>query len=383
MKNLHGIVLAGALLGLFATLSCQNQQGGYEKASRKLDKLKAEMTKVKIEKIDLILSHLRDKQQFNGNVLVAEQGKVILKKSYGFSDFRKKTALDTSTVFRIGSITKQFTATLILMLQEIGKLNVQDTLPRFFPGIAYKKVTIHHLLTHTSGIPDYLTYFYADRTPFEMMTYASNRNIINWLQNESPPLNFKPGDKWEYSNTNYILLAVIIEKIVKKSLPKVIKEFIFRPLEMKHSIIHEYTSRKEIPQRAVGFQPDNATPNDDNYLNKLYGDGGMFSTIGDMYQWNNALYTNKLLQPSSVRAMFNPVKLNNGKIQNYSYGWQIKEKGVYFHIGNWLGFKSVILRIPEEKSCLILLTNNSNLQFEQIYQMLFNIMRNRKYKMPE
>ncbi|NJO03165.1 MAG: beta-lactamase family protein [Bacteroidia bacterium] len=224
------------------------------------------------EKIDLILSRLHDKGLFNGNVLVATNGKILLKKSYGVADFRDQTPLQLQSVFRIASVSKQFTAMAVMILRQEGKLLYDDPLRKFFPDFPYPSVQIRHLLSHTSGLPDYISQFYT-HTP-EMMTYASNQNVVDWIMGDQPPLHFPPGSQWAYSNTNYVLLAELVAKLSRHAFPDFLRAHIFDPLEMENTFLFKYSEALNVPHRVYGFYPDNQTLYDDNFLNKILGDGG-------------------------------------------------------------------------------------------------------------
>ena len=338
-----------------------------EKLSQKLDSLIIEMRGIKYKKLTLIFDRLHQKGLFNGNVLVSMQGKILFKKNYGFADFRNNKKLTDDSSFRIASLNMQFTAMAILILAEKKKLKLEDTLQKFYPGLNYPPITIHQLLTHTSGL----------------FTYANNQNVISWILNDSPSLEFLPGTSWGYSNTGYVFLAEIIEKITKRSFSEFLDKNIFQPLDMKNTFLMDYALEKKIPNKVYGFYSDNITLNDDNFLDRIYGNGGMYASINDLYKWDQALYTEKLVKKETLHKAFTPVDLYNGVTYDYGYGWHLKEndQGMY-HLGAWLGFRSAIMRIPRDKNTIIILSNNMNPVFNEIVEMVYNIMYNKPYKIP-
>ena len=297
---------------------------------------------------------------FRGTVLVGIDGKIVFEKAYGLADEEWAVPNTPKTKFRIASLTKQFTAVCILLLQERGLLHVQDPVLKYLPDLpaAWKEVTVHQLLTHTSGVPnpDYGGKQYANMqrigaTPGELVALVANQ-----------PLDFNPGTKWNYSNTGYIVLGMLIEKLSGQSYADFLKSNIFQPLGMTDS---GYDRAPEILRaRASGYDINNGHLTNPDFIDMSvpFSAGGIYSTVEDMFRWNEALaHPGKLLSADSLRQMFTeyPEAANQG--QHYGYGVVISRqkfgKLLYYHGGGVEGFSSIIQRYPEERLCIVVLSN--------------------------
>ena len=288
--------------------------------------------------------------QFSGAVLVAKGGKVLLSKGYGMANYELDVANTPQTKFRLGSITKQFTALAIMQLQEKGLLSVDDPVTKYFPDYKIaEKVTIHHLLTHTSGIHN----FTSDAEYMQMMTLNSppEKTIARFKEK---PLDFAPGEKWSYSNSGYILLGAIIEKVSGKSYETYLKENIFQPLNMVNTGYDH--SEVIIKNRASGYQMGKNGMVNASYLDMSipYSAGSLYSTVEDLYLWDRALYTEKLLKRTTLEKIFTPFK------NDYGYGWAIEEQNGHkriSHNGGINGFSTQINRYVNDDACVIVLSN--------------------------
>jgi len=297
---------------------------------------------------------------FRGAVLVGIDGKVVFEKAYGPADQEWDVPNTPKTKFRIASLTKQFTAACILMLQERRLLHVQDPISKHMTGLPapWKQVTVHQLLTHTSGVPnpDYASKQYAKvqrigATPQQLVALVGNQR-----------LDFVPGTRWNYSNTGYILLGMLIEKISGHSYAEFLKSNIFEPLGMQSS---GYDRATEILEgRASGYEiKDGHLANADFIdMSTPFSAGGIYSTVEDMYQWNEALAVpGKLLSANSLKQMFTEYSEATHQGQHYGYGVVISRqkfgKLLYYHGGGVEGFSSSVQRYPEERLCIIVLSN--------------------------
>ena len=313
------------------------------------------------EQIDALLTAYNQQRFFNGSALVAENGKVILRKGYGMANMEWQIPNAPDTKFRLGSITKQFTSMVIMQLVGEGKIKLDDKITAYLPDYRKDtgdKVTVRHLLTHTSGIPSYTSQpgFFANvsRNPFTVDAFVK--------QYTSGDLEFEPGTKWSYDNSGYFLLGAIIEKVTGKSYADAVKQRIFDPLEMKDSGYDRFAT--VLPRRATGYV---ITPN--GYENAPYLDmsipyaaGSLYSTVDDLYKWDRALYTDKLLSAELKTTMFTPV------LQNYAFGWSVHplklddqktEVATITHNGGINGFNTVEIRIPGTQDLVVLLDNTS------------------------
>lgn len=332
------------------------------------------LAQTKAQQIDQLLRHYVANDQFNGVALVTDQGKVIFTKAYGLGNREWQIPNTPTTKFRLGSITKQFTATLILQLVEQGKLQlagrVTDYLPDY-PKTTGDKITIHHLLTHTSGIPNFTDFphFFEtqSRDPYTPQTFIKKFADL--------PLDFEPGSAFAYDNSGYFLLGVIIERVTGKPYAQVLRERIFTPVGMLNS---GYDSAATIlSQRAAGYDKSSTGYVNTPYLDMSipYASGSLYSTVEDLYRWDQALYTAQLLNDSSKDKMFTPFR------EHYGYGWNITKEAVgqdsllvMAHAGGINGFLDIIVRIPSRKQLIVLLNNTSSIPLHSIQNNILRIL---------
>lgn len=322
--------------------------------------------------LDSLFSGLYNKQQFFGNVLIADKGSIIYQKSFGKANRTSNADLNAESVFELASVSKQFTAMGIMLLKKQRKLNYEDSLRKFIPELPYYNITIRQLLNHTSGLPDYMQLFtnYWDRTKI-----ATNSDVIGLLAKYKPPIHFVPGEKWEYSNTGYMLLAFIIEKASGQSFGDYLQKNIFQPLKMKRSLVYRRRyEKKTIPNYALGYVydrnkkqfalPDSVieTAGTVFCLDGIVGDGSVNTTVNDLLIWDRALYTEKLISKEMMGEALQPGTLNDGKKTNYGFGWAIAEvKGagkIVNHSGSWPGYNTYIERNIEKDKTIIILRNH-------------------------
>ena len=317
------------------------------------------------EKLDEALSASLDRliearYQPNGpgaTALVARKGVVIYKKSFGMADLELNVKMETEHVFRIGSLTKQFTAVAILQLVEAGKIKLDDDITRFIPDypVAGKGITVENLLTHTSGIMDYTAMAGYEAGIAE---HISPVDMIARFKNE--PLRFAPGSRYSYSNSNYFLLGHIISQVSGKTYEKYLEDHIFVPAGMTHSF---YAAENLIiPDRASGYSSDNGQTVNAPYISMTqpYEAGSVLSTVGDMFKWHQALLSNKLISQGSLKKAFSAFKLTNGDYANYGYGW--KTGGIYdmssvWHGGAITGFGTMQVYLPQEDILVLVFSN--------------------------
>jgi CubicO group peptidase (beta-lactamase class C family) len=316
--------------------------------------------------------------KFHGTVLVAKDGQVIFKKGYGMANIELGVPNAPEMKFQIGSITKQFTATAILQLHENGFLSLDDPITRHlteYPAETGTKVTIHHLLSHTSGVPSYTD------MPDIMSQKALPVTVDELLTIfKDKPLEFEPGEKYKYSNSGYVVLGAIVEAVSGKTYEEYIKENILEPLKMQNS---GYDHRDIIMEnRAAGYTLDekgelrNA---DFVHMSAPYAAGALYSTVDDMLIWDQALYAEKILKKSSLDKMFTPV------LKDYGYGWLIQEKydrTLVWHNGGIDGYHTTFNRWVDDNVCIVVLSNNDNAPVENIASGLAAIMFDKPYDVP-
>jgi CubicO group peptidase (beta-lactamase class C family) len=302
-------------------------------------------------KFDEYMSGMTRLGRFNGYVMVAREGRLVFSKGYGMANFEDEVPNTVKTKFRLASITKTFTATAVLMLQEKGKLGLQDSVCKHLSNCppAWKPVTIEHLLSHTSGIPDYA------QLPDFMSTLGQSSTTAEMIARFSAkPLQFTPGERFAYSNSNYYLLGQIIERVAGEPYADFVRENIFAPLGMVNSGYED--NRAVLKSRAAGYIKQGETLINARYMDmsKAYAAGGLYSTAEDLLLWDAALYTERLVSKKSLAMMFTPGKGEVG------YGWFVKRdfnRQLITQAGLNSGFAAVILRYPEERACIILLSN--------------------------
>lgn len=290
------------------------------------------------------------KLKFKGSVLLAKKDIVLVRQGYGMANLDKNLPNTPNTIFRIGSVTKQFTALAIMQLQEQGKLNVKDPVHTYLPDYPHgDQITIHNLLTHTSGIPN-LTEF-----PDFLATMGQQLTVEqNLAKFKDKPLDFEPGSVFRYSNSGYIVLGAIIERVSKQTYEDYVSEHIFQPLGMNDSGFRDGGTTDQ--QYAVGYTNGLDTPFEAPFIDMSipYSAGAMHSTIDDLYKWDRSLYTEQLIKKISAEAMFTPFK------DQYAYGWGVVDEGrkVYFHNGGINGFAAYIKRYTMDDMTVIVLGNN-------------------------
>lgn len=306
-------------------------------------------------KLDEYLISANEFHKFNGSALIAQHGKILLQKSYGYKNFERHVLNENNTIYQIGSITKQFTATVILKLQEDGKLSIKDKLSKYFPEFKYAgKITLENLLTHTSGIYNYTN----DIGPEDSAIVCNpiNKKLVTDIIFQHKP-SFDPGKQFQYSNSNYYLTGLIIEKVSGKSYEENVRDIIFRPLQMSHSLFDfKHSSDTNI---ATGYQTINDTTEIEATAWRwdstvTYAAGAIFSTTGDMYKWAKAIAKMEILSPDSWTDALKP------HLQNYGYGWYIDSMyghKTIAHGGGIPGFTAYMSYFPDDDITIILLTN--------------------------
>ncbi len=299
---------------------------------------------------------------FAGSVLISFKGEVIYTNALGYANRSKKTPITTQTIFQIGSMSKQFTAIAILQLASKGILNLNDDVTKFYPNFPYKGINIRMLLTHRSGLPNYV-YQFEELKNIDKHKLLNNQEMIYWLIKNKPKAEFKPNTRYKYSNTGYALLAAIIEKATGMPYATYIKEHIFKPLGMNHSFFYTNLYNENLDKKypvATGYLSENQEAGK-YYLNGILGDKGMFTTLKDLHTWDTALYKNYILPKNWIDSAFSiqtKTKLSN---IFYGYGWKIyflnDSFPVHFHSGWWQGYQSVIMRLPKDTVTIIVLKN--------------------------
>ncbi len=330
---------------------------------------------------------------FNGNVLVAQNGKVLYKKSFGYADYNTKNKLVSNSVFDIGSIAKEFTAMGILLLKDKGQISYSDTLRKFFPGLPYNNITIQQLLTHTSGLPNG---FAVVAKFFDHNKIASNDDLIRLLATEKPAALFSPGLDLVYSGTGFNLLASIIEKVSGQTYNTYMAEHVFKPLNMTHTMVANFPrSTKLIPGYADGFvysdslktyvNADSLHTGWTSYLSGITGEGMIVTTTGDLLKWDQALKNYRLLTAATQGAMLSvQAEKATFPFVKFGYGMRAGENdfgNYFFHNGSFPGYLSMHMHYTVGDITAIVLSNNES-HAEFIADALVAIALHKKIVMP-
>jgi CubicO group peptidase (beta-lactamase class C family) len=323
--------------------------------------------------LDSIITVFHKVNVFNGTVLVAKEGKVVFNKGYGFADAVSKKQNDPNTIFQIGSVTKQFTAAAIMKLQEEKKLSTKDYIGKYFPGLkGGDSITIHHLLTHRSGL-----YNYTDDTA---MWYGklSQEKLIDYINKKSTL--FRPGAKMQYNNTGYALLGYLIEKLSGKPYEQYIRNIIFKPLKMSMSGF-DFRSLSS-PQKATGYYDNGTQHIQARFIDSTisYAAGAIFSTTADMLKWSDALLNKKIIKPSSWQQM------TTSYAEKYGYGLVIDtthgEQNIW-HNGGLDGFVSTFYNLPKQKITVVVLSNYMQSNTINVASALAAAMLGKPYTLPK
>jgi CubicO group peptidase (beta-lactamase class C family) len=317
---------------------------------------------------------------FNGCIAVLENGQPVYERCIGYADFNKKNLLNDSTFFELASVSKQFSAVAILLLEKQGKLKLTDTLRQYFPALPYRNITIEQLLTHTSGLPDYekLLKKEWDRTKF-----ATNNDVVAQLAEHHPRILFPAGTRFEYCNTGYVLLSSIIEQVSGRSYAAFLKENIFEPLRMTHTRI--YNTRRAGPELLNNYAYGYVYSNDHQkyllpdsmekyaevrYQDPITGDGTVNSCILDLEKWEKEVQDPQIIPKEIFDMAFTNHTLPNGILTNYGYGFFLSggngTEPLTFHTGGWPGYTTIIVNFIQQKKQLIILSNNEYANFSRM-----------------
>ncbi|OQP66560.1 hypothetical protein A3860_13855 [Niastella vici] len=319
------------------------------------------------KKLDSLLAGYFIPSQPGCEVLVARHGQIIYEKAFGRANLELNVPLSTGMVFNLASITKQFTAVAILQLQEQGKISLHDSLQKFIPGFPSKghTITIEHLLTHTSGIKDYLQLDYSGQN-MERWDFTPQQLIDSF---KNYPLNFTPGARFSYSNSGYFLLGYIIEKVTGKQYQQYIMDNLLRPLGLTHTCFD--SDGNIIPGRVDGYRKDGADFKMADYWSPTieYAAGGLISNAGDLLKWHNGLYSYQVLKKETLQKAFIPFQLADGTTTGYGYGWFVKtSNGIKSieHEGGMPGFKTNEIYYPAEDLFIAILCNSGAVNIDEL-----------------
>ena len=331
---------------------------------------------VQEEQIDHIVAGLKSDSGPGAAVLVIKNGSIVFKRGYGVADLRSRRRIDAHTNFRLASCTKQFTAMAVMLLVRDGMLRYKDRLTDIFPEFPEygKSITIRNLLNHTSGLLDYedLMEKPAAGTPPENIPQIKDAGVLGLLQQQKTT-KFPPGTKWDYSNSGYAILAMVVEKVSGQPFGDFLHDRIFAPLDMKQTVAYE-KGKNAVAHRAYGHTHDGRAwrEMDQSPTSAVLGDGGVYSSLDDLAKWDYALTHYTLLSEAEMEPAIIPVKVADGSVQEpdgtpaaYGFGWFLnpyKNRSRMWHYGETVGFRTTIQRLVEDKLTIIVLCNRDDVE---------------------
>lgn len=353
--------------------------------------------------LDSLFETLDKQGVLNGCILVAENGNAIYEKAFGYADFSAKRMLNNQSIFELASVSKQFTSMAIMQLHEKKKISYDDDIRKYFPLIPYQGITIDNLLHHTSGIPEFLRW---NEKEVDVNRINYNRDILAAITGNKIPVDFKPGEQFSYSNTNYVLLALIVEQVSGMTFSDYMGKNIFGPLHMERTHVYpQRTIEQKSANYAFGYLydprtggfviSDSITANRyQYYFDGIAGPYGISSTTEDLLKWDQALYTDKLISKQEQELAYVPAKLNNDKTAAlaglpYGFGWLIMPSKeytgkIYMHSGGYPGYMTIISRYPDKNKTIIILTNTYNIiSLYQLCAAVENILFDKPFTVPK
>ena len=327
-------------------------------------------------KLDSLLKRIHKRHDFHGAVLVAKNKKIVYQNQIGTADFKKKTLLNKESVFQLASVSKQFTAAAIMLLQQRNQLKLTDTVNTYFPNFPYKDVTIKTLLNHTGGLPKY---FWIAEHKWQQKKAPSNNEMMELLTTSNVQRFFKPGRNFDYSNTGYFVLASIVEKISGISFGSFLKQNIFEPLQMTHSYVYSFENDSIRENQLDGYRLHRgwrhvkirSTVND-----AIVGDKNVYTTAEDLFKWTQGLNSGNLLSKESLALMFTKGETIYGRKVPYGFGFRIdtKEKNSIYHYGKWNGFSTGLTTYLEDDLVVIVLEHTSYNALKSLSRKIKNIV---------
>lgn len=355
------VVLFLAVAGMFSFSASSGQLNPYLDHELPLPTLTVPYSPDELAYFDSTITDFLEKRRFNGTALVARRGMVIYQNAFGYSDFKSRTPHTPNTPFQLASISKTFTATAVLMLQENGLLRIDDPVKKHIPEFPYPEMTIRHMLSHTSGIQNYM--WLVERYWDEPLL-PTNEDVLQLFIRYPRPVNFSAGTRFEYSNTGYAFLALLVERVSGMRFAEFLQSRVFEPLQMTNTFVYNPNDGPvDREHRALGHRPWGRTYiyREDQPHDGVMGDKGIYSSVTDLYKWDQAIYSHALLPGYVWEQAFEPVILKNQRTVNYGQGWRLQtflDGRIVHHPGRWGGFRTSFKRFIDNKTTLILLSNN-------------------------
>jgi CubicO group peptidase (beta-lactamase class C family) len=308
---------------------------------------------------------------FSGGILVAKNGIPVYERYTGFANPKTKDSITAESPLQVASTGKTLTAAAILKLVQEGKMNLEDPVTKYFPEFPYTEVNVKMLLNHRSGLPNYL--YYMEKMGWNRNVAATNQDVLRTLIEWKPPQAYIPGKRYNYCNTNYVILALIIEKVSGVLYPQYMKENFFVPLQMNNTFVK---TQQDSATVLYSYQHNGALWRPD-FSDGPYGDKNIYSTCRDLLKWDQALYDGRLIKPALLDSAFKPYSHEKPGIKNYGLGWHLmmlpNNKKVIFHNGRWHGFNSAFARLTDEHITIIITGNKMNMGVYQVSKKMYNL----------
>jgi CubicO group peptidase (beta-lactamase class C family) len=367
------IVLTISGIALYAITACQSNAANSNRKTKTADTTQTEV--LSESALAILNSPVTKSQQteltafyqnmvragFNGSMLVAKKGVVIFEKYHGLENYRNKTsAMNDSSSFQLASVSKTFTAMGVLWLMEKHQLSLTDIVQKYYPQFPYKGITLQMLLSHRSGLPNYL--YFCDSIWPDKDRFLSNDDVIQLMIKHRPRIQHTPDTHFQYCNTNYMLLGAIIEKVSGQKYADFMHKTFFEPLGMTNTFVYAPASAVRPHQTASHKYNGQLEP--DTYFDGVIGDKGIYSTARDMLKWDQALYSGQLFSAETIKAAYTPYSHEKPGVRNYGLGWRLMvypdSSEIVYHNGWWHGNNTVFNRIVKDTSTIIILGNKYN-----------------------
>ena len=368
MKRLLILWIAVACL----SLSAQTKSEQFELLNSYFDSINLDF---KRQEINAVFNEMVQQKHFNGILLVAVDTHIVYKNVHGYADYTKKTKLTNASQYELASVSKQFTAVAILQLYEQNRLQLTDTIGMYIKDFPYPDITIHQLLCHRSGLPDYLEFakMYHKNENYRL----SNDSLLRMMQSFQPPVLAAAGEKFEYSNTGYAMLALVVEQVAQMPFHEYLKNNIFIPAGMTHTFVwgkNDFDKNGYTIGHKNGFRLYQR-----DFMSAIVGDKAVFSTAEDLFKWNKILYSDKILKDTTLLLAYMPKHADCPLTQNYGYGWRLTRDNhnqeIIYHGGLWNGNNNMFMRRLKDRACIVILSNCFNRSFggrsDQILDILY------------
>jgi CubicO group peptidase (beta-lactamase class C family) len=313
---------------------------------------------------------------FNGSVLIGYKGKVLYERYFGLANREAGLAWNKNTPSQLASTSKPFTAVSVCLLKDRGMIRFDDKVSQYIPEFPYPEITIRELLSHRSGLPEYFHFGEAMRAPETKGTLLTNEELVQILATKKPKLTFTPGTRFTYCNTNFAMLSLLVSRVSGMSFPEFMKKMIFEPIGMKNSYVFDANTTHS-PNACRNYKGSSWHWEQDMWLDGTTGDKGVYSTVTDMYKWDQALYHKKLIKEKTLEEAYTPYSFEKPGVKNYGLGWRMllyPNQKIIFHNGWWHGANTCFYRFLDDNFTIIVLGNKYNKSIYYQPQGIFSII---------